>query len=167
MAISKYSLLIQECFDELNIANAFNAEIYQYVGDEVVLVWEPTKGLTNANCLKFYYAFSQLLANKSRHFETKYGIVPKFKCGCHIGKVIMTEIGQIKREIAYHGDVMNTASRIQGQCNASNNEFLISETLYKLLNNHTNFKFDFVNKVNLKGKTEEVEIYSVGSGENE
>jgi len=157
----KYSRLIQECFDELGIARTFSAEIYQYVGDEVVLVWEPTKGLNNTNCINFYYAYRQALINKAEHFKSNYGVIPYFKCGCHIGKVVMTEIGQVKREIAYHGDVMNTAARIQSQCNVHNKEFLLSEKLYKLLLDCTSFKFNFIDSVNLKGKINDVKIYDV------
>jgi adenylate cyclase len=35
----------------------------------------------------------------------------------------------IKKEIAYHSDVLNTAARIQGQCNPMGKTLLISERL--------------------------------------
>ena len=162
----KYSRFIQECFDELDIVNTFSAEIYQYVGDEVVLVWKPIKGLQNANCIKFFFSYRQLLVNKTEHFISKYDVVPNFKCGCHIGKVVMTEIGQIKREIAYHGDVMNSAARIQSQCNINNKVFLLSEKLYKSLSHLSFLNFEFINTVNLKGKINDVKIYSVEINEN-
>jgi class 3 adenylate cyclase len=33
------------------------------------------------------------------------------------------EVGDIRRDIAYHGDTLNTASRIQGLCNEFGAEF--------------------------------------------
>ncbi|MBW1298432.1 hypothetical protein GBO31_23235 [Aquimarina litoralis] len=71
----------------------------------------------------------------------------------------MTEIGQIKREIAFHGDVINTASRIQSQCSTFEKEFLISEELFNLLSG--NKEFDFIGDTFLKGKNSNVKIYAV------
>ena len=156
----KFSEMLQDCFHELNIIQAYQAEIYQYVGDEAVLVWEKGKGVENFNCIQFYFAFSERLINRADYFQHKYGIIPEFKCGCHIGKVIMTEIGQIKREIAYHGDVMNTAARIQGQCNQEGKRFLLSEDLYQLFPNSSSYKFTLLDTAPLKGKTKTVKIYS-------
>ena len=46
----KYSKLIQDCFYDLNeIIHEFDVQIYQYVGDEVVLTWTKDKGLKNNN----------------------------------------------------------------------------------------------------------------------
>ena len=157
----KYSRLIQECFDKLDMTRDFGAEIYQYVGDEVVIVWDTDQGLKNSNVLKFYYSYKKALLDSADHFKAEYDVVPKFKCGCHIGKVVMTEIGQIKREIAFHGDVMNTASRIQSQCNNLNKEFLLSGELYKSLTDDKSYIFEFMCDDLLKGKKSSVKIYSV------
>ena len=46
----KYSQLIQDCFYDLNeLVPKYSAEIYQYVGDEVVLSWPYKKGLAITN----------------------------------------------------------------------------------------------------------------------
>jgi adenylate cyclase len=37
-------------------------------------------------------------------------------------------VGDIKRDIAYHGDTLNTAARIQSVCNQYNKRFLTSTT---------------------------------------
>ncbi|MGB0524757.1 MAG: hypothetical protein ACPGJS_17420 [Flammeovirgaceae bacterium] len=55
----KYSMLIQDCFDDLDIVMENEAEIYQYVGDEVVLTWELADGLRNQNCLNAYFNFKK------------------------------------------------------------------------------------------------------------
>ena len=157
----KFSQLLQDCFQDLSIVRKYEAEIYQYVGDEAVLVWERQKGLKKMNFLQFYFAYKSKLKKRDKYYMREYGITPKFKCGCHIGKVIMTEIGEIKREIAYHGDVMNTAARIQDQCSKNEKEFLLSEELYHLLPSNIPFNIKILNKILLKGKESEVSIYSV------
>jgi adenylate cyclase len=41
--------------------------------------------------------------------------VPEFKGALHGGNVVVSEVGKYKSEIAYHGDVLNTTSRMLGQ----------------------------------------------------
>ena len=36
------------------------AEIYQYVGDEVILTWILQDGIKNQNCINAYFKFSKL-----------------------------------------------------------------------------------------------------------
>ena len=84
----------------------------------------------------------------------------------HYGRVTVTEIGKYKIEIAFHGDAINTAARIQGQCNALNAELLISKKLKSKLDNEQlkpQLPMDYTSKgmVSLKGKKKELEIYAV------
>ncbi len=158
----KYSQLIQDCFNDLAVVRKQEAEIYQYVGDEAVLSWSAVNGLRNNNCINAYYAFSDTLNRRSDYYLKKYGLVPFFKAGMNIGKVTIAEVGQIKKEIAFHGDTINTAARIQGKCNELGSELLISETLEQQLNDNGQFKHTIIGKIALKGKQEEINIYSVG-----
>ncbi len=157
----KYSELIQDCFNDLAIVREQEAEIYQYVGDEAVLTWEVTNGLRNNNCINAFYAFKDTLNRRSDYYQKKYGLLPFFKAGMNLGKVTVVEVGQIKKEIAFHGDTVNTAARIQGKCNELNSELLISESLEQHLNGRGSFKSGIIGKVALTGKQEEINIYSV------
>ena len=47
------------------------------------------------------------------YYRYKYGVVPVFKAGMNCGTVPVAEIGELNKQIAYHGDVINPASRIQ------------------------------------------------------
>jgi len=158
----KYSEMIQKCFLDVNkVLPSFNAEIYQYVGDEVVLTWEKEEGLNNQNCIKFFFAFQNRLLLNSGNYESNFGFVPEFKASSHVGTITVAEVGDIKREIAYHGDTINIAARIQTKCNDYNKNFLISETLKNNLNAKYGFAIDFVDDTILKGKAEKIKIYSV------
>lgn len=157
-----YSELIRDCFRELNyLVHKFEAEIYQYVGDEIVLTWESSVAQQNYNILGVFFAFEQALQIKSEYFLNKYGIIPEFKAGCNAGEVSAAEIGIIKRDIAYHGDVINTSSRVQSMCNVLKQDLLITSSI---INNKIPLKgFDIksVGRHNLKGKGIETELYSV------
>ncbi len=163
----KYSELIQDCFYDLNLTTPkYNAEIYQYVGDEAVLSWPYEKGLTNNNCVALYYDFQQRLSKKENTYLKKYGLLPKFKAGIHGGKLIVTEVGTIKKEIAYHGDVINTTARIQGECNKYGEWLLVSEILLKDLNLSEQFKTATLGNITLKGKEEKVTLYAINRSSN-
>ncbi len=155
-----YSRLIQDCFNDLGVVIEFGAEIYQYVGDEAVITWEFHDGIKNHRFLKAFFRFKKQLRAREDYYLSTYGIKPFFKAGIHEGVVMITEIGKYKREIAYHGDAINTAARIQGQCNALGQELLISESLASRVDQDL-FSVEKLSSVQLRGKQEEISIYSV------
>ncbi len=158
----KYSQFIQDCFYDLNeVVPKYDAEIYQYVGDEAVLSWPYRKGLAHNNCVDLFFAFQQKKQSKSQYYLDKYGIVPEFKAGLHGGVLMVTEVGVIKKEIAYHGDVINTSARIQAECNKHHVRLLISEKLLKDLKISTHLSSKFLGSVLLKGKQEKVNIHTI------
>ncbi|PWL40378.1 adenylate/guanylate cyclase domain-containing protein [Flagellimonas aquimarina] len=158
----KYSQLIQDCFYDLNnVVPKYDAEIYQYVGDEAVLSWPYKKGLANNNCVGLFFAFQQQKWEKSEYYLEKYGVIPEFKAGLHGGVLMVAEVGIVKKELAYHGDVINTSARIQGECNKHNVHILISEELLKDLKVGGIFSSKSLGKVLLKGKHKEVKIHTI------
>ena len=160
----RYSQLIQDCFYDLNeVVPEYDAEIYQYVGDEAVLSWPYHKGLTNNNCVRLFFAFRQKLLEKNDYYVNKYGTFPEFKAGLHGGVLMVAEVGVVKKEVAYHGDVINTSARIQAECNKHKVPILISEKLLKDLNAENLFVTKHLGEVILKGKQKKVIIHTVMS----
>nr|WP_247656670.1 adenylate/guanylate cyclase domain-containing protein [Maribacter sp. MMG018] len=158
----KYSQFIQDFFYDLNeIVAKYDAEIYQYVGDEAVLSWPYDKGIANANCIEIFFAFESNLTKRERYYLKEYGIVPKFKAGVHGGILMVAEVGVVKKELAYHGDVINTSARIQEECNKYNASLLVSETLLNDLENKTSYTYTSLGSILLKGKHEKIEIYAI------
>jgi len=158
----KYSKMIQDCFFDLTKAVIDNnARIYQYVGDEVVLVWSYKEGIKNCYAIKLFFQFKEILCNKSSYYIGNYGFVPEFKAGLNGGVLMASEVGIIKRSIAYHGDVINTASRIQHLCSALNKEFLITSNVIKDLPDLPSVKYDFLEYRKLKGKNKMISIFEV------
>lgn len=155
-----YSKMIQDCFNDLGVVVENEAEIYQYVGDEVILTWKLKDGLRNANCLNAYYNFKSQITKRQVHYVEHYNCVPFFKAGINSGIVTVTEVGKYKKEIAYHGDTINTAARIQGKCNEFNSEVLISEHL-KIQLSASTYEFTPLDSIQLKGKKGSVIIYAV------
>ena len=162
----KYSRLLQDCFQDLSdILLDHRAHIYQFVGDEAVLTWTMQSGLYNGNCIRIYYAFEKQLKSRERHYLHQYDHFPKFKASLNIGMVSVAEVGDIKSEIAYHGDVLNTGARILEQCNLHQKGLLISGALETRLDN-PKMSSQFMSKIQLRGKAEEVQIFSIDYQEN-
>ncbi|MFK7750568.1 MAG: adenylate/guanylate cyclase domain-containing protein [Kordia sp.] len=158
----KYSQLIQDCFYDLNvIIRKYDAEIYQYVGDEAVLSWSYKRGIKRSNALELYFAFNVRIGSRSEYYQEKYGLLPKFKAGIHGGTLMVTEVGSIKKEIAYHGDVINTTARIQSQCNTYKANVLISESLLNDIDISNKYVTKNIDDLLLKGKAKTVNIHSV------
>jgi adenylate cyclase len=156
-----YSKLIQDCFSELtDPVLDCKGQIYQYVGDEVVITWKKEDGLNNANCLNFYYDFINRLESKKEFFLRSYKVFPEFKAGLSLGRVTVAEVGELKTEIAYHGDVLNTAARIEGYCSEFNKPLLASEALVQELEKNKQFIIHFIGEVQLRGKEGISRIYS-------
>ncbi len=163
----KYSALLKDVFKDINsLVYRYNAEIYQYVGDEVVLSWCKYDGIENNNCIQFYFNCMQLFHNNAEYYKKHYGMVPQFKAGLHIGKVTTIEIGEIKKELAYHGDTLNTAARIQEACKEYDESVIISGELALEFDDHNSFEFKSMGSKVLRGKEIPIELFAVKTSLN-
>lgn len=157
-----YSSFIKDCFYDLAVVHQYGAQIYQYVGDEAVLTWEYPKMKKVSDCINAFWHFNDTLAKRSEYYQNTYGMLPYFKAGMNIGMVTVVEIGDLKKEIAYHGNAINTASRIEALCNSFNEKLLISKKLYDLLaKESSSYTYEKVTETQLRGKQGITEIYSV------
>ncbi|MAN58401.1 MAG: hypothetical protein CMC08_01045 [Flavobacteriaceae bacterium] len=157
----QYSRLLQECFRDLSVVAKSKAQIYQHVGDEAVLTWPTKLGIEDCNCLNAFFDFKCRLLERAPYYLRKYGVVPEFKAGMHYGKIIVAEVGELKREMAYHGDTINIAARLQEKCNELGKEMLVSAKMKQKLKAAEQFHFDYQGKLVLKGKSKVVKLYSV------
>jgi adenylate cyclase len=93
-----------------------------------------------------------------------FGWMPGFKAGIHLGKVTTGEIGVLKKDITFSGDVLNTTARIQALCNTYNVDLLLSGHLIKHLNLPAPFHIIPLGEKQLRGRDEKIELFSVLSG---
>lgn len=162
----KYSKFIKDIYKEIDeYVLATDGIIYQYVGDEIVIVWSIKDGIKNNNCIRFFYLFKNRIDELESYFVEQYGIKPAFKAAFHYGDVAVSEIGGVlRRDIAFHGDTVNTTARICSKCKELDERILVSGSLVnKLSANNGNINFEPVGKFNLKGKKDEIELYRVNN----
>ncbi|HJW31221.1 MAG TPA: adenylate/guanylate cyclase domain-containing protein [Saprospiraceae bacterium] len=108
-------------------------KIYQYVGDEITVSWWMKQGINKLNCIRCPMEVRKMFNHRSSYYMSNYGVVPDFKAGLHCGPVMVGEIGLVKRDIAFSGEVLGTAARIQNRCNHLEVNLLISNDLKELL----------------------------------
>ena len=162
MSSKKFFDLLKDVFQDITepILNS-QGEIYQYVGDEVVISWPVDQGLAGNNCLLCFFRIEQALEQKEKHYIQKYDVLPSFKAGLHIGEATVGEIGVIKKDIVYSGDVLNTASRIQGECNNQNVNILLSSDLLERMQLNGAYQQIALGEFPLKGKKERTTLYAI------
>ncbi|KUJ61221.1 hypothetical protein AR687_13600 [Flavobacteriaceae bacterium CRH] len=157
-----YSNLLQDLFNDFTDAIlASRAEIYQYAGDEIILTWKTATGLKDQRCLYCFYLLKKSIQKKEGYYLKTYNIVPKFKAGMHTGTAVTTWVGKVKKEIVYHGDLLNTASRIQCKCNDFNHDFVVSEAIKNVLPQNLPVTYTHQGEIQLRGKANLMQLYTV------
>lgn len=158
----EFSHFLQDFFYDISepIARYFG-RVYQYVGDEVVVTWNIKKGLRYAVCARCFFAMQKQIRRYRSYYEKRYGRIPEFKAALHGGKVVVSEVGKYKSEIAYHGDVLNTTARMLSKCHELESELLLSDWVLKKVEMPRFLNSDAMGAFQLKGKQQEVELHSI------
>lgn len=157
----KYYELINDYYSEMtNAIVQTHGTIYQYVGDEIVISWKLEEGLINCNCLRCYFKIKERIDQNADYFLSRYGLIPQFRAGFHSGEVTRGQVGQIKRDLLYIGDVLNAAARIQGLCKQLEADLLISAQLKEELPDN-DFQFIPKGEFELRGRQKQEELFTV------
>ncbi len=158
-SVRYFDFIREFIFQISNALTEYDANIYQYVGDEVVASWKSSK----KNARKCYSALidaQRSIQRNGTRFRQLYGFVPEFRVGIHEGEVTIGEIGVVKKDLAMSGDTMNTAARIRTASSALKKKFLVSEAFLELLPLKP-WQAVPIGAIELKGKSEGMELYSL------
>jgi adenylate cyclase len=136
-------------------------EIYQYVGDEIILSWSTARGLRNANCIRSYFRVVDAIEKRKAEYLERFGVAPAFKSAVHMGNVVAGEIGVIKKDIVYSGDVLNSTARILSLSKGYGQPLLVTDQIYDKLKATADLKFELLDALVLRGKSSESKIYCV------
>ena len=139
-------------------------EVYQHVGDEVVITWTLAEGRVAARPVACYFAIESALARAAKDFERDFGTVPRLRGALHAGPVITGEVGVSHRSIVFHGDVMNTTSRIENATRELDRSFLVSEDALNRLQGVDAYTFADLGPRQLRGREALLRLYAVGPG---
>ena len=135
--------------------------IHHYVEDEIVIYWDQKNAYNKAHCIRAYFSIISRFEGLKEDYFRKYGFVPQFQAAVHSGEVIQGEIGEVKSEIAFYGDPVNTTSRILGQCGQMGKAILVSQEIKNNIRLPLIYDWADCGGLTLKGKGQKIHLYSV------
>lgn len=139
-------------------------DVYQYVGDEIVITWTLAEGRWGARPIACYFAVKRALELAAKDFKREFGAVPQLRAALHAGPVITGEVGGRRRAIVFHGDVMNTTSRLENATRDLDRPFLVSEDAMSRLDSKEAYKSVDLGQQQLRGRAAPVHVYAVELG---
>ena len=158
----KYFQLLNELYADITDSIVYSrGEIYQYVGDEISVSWSLRRGIGKQRCIRCFLDIRTKLQRRAMHYEARYGHAPIFKAGFHYGPVTAGEVGLVKKERIYSGDVVNTAAHIQNKCNAFGVDNLISQDLMDVLLLPASYAIREIGSTDLKGKLNAIRLWTL------
>jgi len=145
-------------------------EIYQYVGDEIVVTWTEAEGAHRARPLRCLFAMRLFamraaLDARAQRFRTRFGVEPALRAALHFGEVIAGEVGDQRRAIVFHGDVMNTAARLEQATRDVGLRFIVSQAALEALGRPAGLELTDLGALALRGRSEPVPAYGIRSFE--
>jgi adenylate cyclase len=156
-----YHELLKDFFSDITIPSLIIME--KFINTWVTRLlwpWKYEDGIKDNQCVKCFFDIKVHINSMREKYLKRYGLIPSFKAGIHCGKVVAGEIGIIKRDITYSGDVLNTTSRILTMCKEFNAEILSSAELISKLS-LKNYAAQPLGSIKLRGKEKEVLLSSL------
>lgn len=140
---------------------ASRGEIYQYVGDEIVITWTEAEGRQEARPLRCFFLMEEVLRELNESFRAQFAAEPGLRGALHLGEVIAGEVGEQRRAIVYHGDVMNTASRLEQATRDLGCRFIASAKAVESFDSIREFQLRDLGELNLRGRKQPIRAYAV------
>jgi adenylate cyclase len=136
-------------------------EVYQYIGDEIVVSWPEDAGVRAAACLRCVAEMKRSLAERAEEFRADYGVAPDFRAGLQTGPATTGELGALKKDIVFSGDVLNQTARIQALCREHGADVLLGGELRGRLGDVRPWSLRSLGPQLLRGKGEMVEVFAL------
>ncbi len=110
-----------------------------------------------------YFDIVRALTAAAADFQRDFGVVPRLRAAVHAGTVVTGEIGGSRRAIVFHGDVMNTTSRIEHATREVDRSFLVSEDALKRMEGMDAYELEDLGRQRLRGREASIRLYSVAA----
>jgi class 3 adenylate cyclase len=156
-----HQLLTQFFYDIDGAIRAHGGEVHAYVGDEVIVTWRLAARMSERRYLDCFFAIQDRIAERADSYRREFGLVPDFRAGLHAGPVVISECGDSRRQVAYFGDTMNVAARLQGYCKEVGRALLVSADLLRLVRPGSDLVVEALGPTQLRGRAAAVEVFAV------
>ena len=154
-------LLKEFFFDIDQPITAHGGEVHAYVGDEVIVTWRVTPTWPQRRCVDCFFAIEDRIAARAEKYRKGFGLVAEFRAGLHAGRVVVSECGDSRRQVAYFGDTMNVTARLQALCKDAGRTLLVSDDLLRLVEPINDLIVEPLGPTQLRGRAAPIEVFSV------
>ena len=137
-----------------------HGEVYQYVGDEMVVTWT-ARSTRRAAPVACFFAIARALEAARPGFERDFAAAPRVRGALHAGPVVTGEVGARRRAIVFHGDVVNTTSRIEQATRDLGRPFLVSADALDRLSLDGAFALEDLGPQHLRGREAPVRVFAI------
>ena len=142
-------------------ALATGGEIYRYVGDEMIVSWPMQRGVRQARCLLCLDAMQARMTAAAAGYRQRWDVAPRFRAALHAGAVVVGEMGEVRREIVFLGDTLNTAARLEDLARELDRDAVISAALLRRLALPAGFAVEPLGCRALRGREAPVEVFAL------
>ncbi len=154
--------LLHRFFSDLGLVMIeHKGAVHKYVGDEMIVTWRREAGIREARCIRAALAAARRLEREGDEYERRFGVRPRFRAALHAGSVVSGEMGDLKKEIVFLGDALNTAARIEQACRDTGQDLLVSAALLSQVTLPAGIRAESLGPVTLRGKEVPVELFSL------
>jgi adenylate cyclase len=136
-------------------------EVYQYAGDEVVITWPMDAGLRTAACVRCFFDVRAAIRRDAARYERDFGVVPAFRGGLHGGPVTAGELGDLRRQIVFVGDILNTAARLEEYAKRTGHDLVVSGAVLGKITLPAGVRAASCGELALRGKEASVAAYGL------
>jgi adenylate cyclase len=155
------SLIAAAFFDIDEPVQDYGGETHRYIADELVVTWPLARGIKNARCLKCALRIDAQIRSKADHYRETFGEAPRLRMALHGGPIVVSEIGDERREIVYFGDTINTTARLRGLAKKIERSVVVSAALLARLQLPKDALAEDVGTFALSGKAEDTQVFAV------
>ena len=157
-----HRFLNRVAFDVTDPVLESGGEIYRYVGDEIIVTWKLATGARDGAAVACIFAIAEALERRRGDYLGAFGAVPELRAALHAGRLIVGEMGDVKREIVMLGDTMNTTARIEQACRDLGRDIIASGAALRAVTAlPPGVAAESLGPVALRGKEGEVELFAL------
>jgi adenylate cyclase len=154
-------LLTRFFFDIDGVIRAHGGEVHAHVGDEVIVTWRVTANPSARRYIDCFFAIQDRIAEQADQYLREFGLVPSFRGGLHAGLVAISECGDSHRQVAYFGDALNVAARLQEHCKEEGRTLLVSADLVRLATPGADVIVEPLGPTPLRGRAAPIDVFAV------
>ncbi len=151
------TLICNLFFDIASTVDQYGGEVHRYIGDEMVITWDLSKRRAVPDIMGCLVEVFNIIEAHKQVNKPRHGAWIDLRAGLNAGPVLVSEVGDLKRELVYFGDTINVAAGLQSHCKVVGVRALVSSSLYRTLQHTPQLQPSRLGPILMKGKVEQVE----------